>query len=74
MFFSWAGGLFGLGVLVGRIAKRDPYWYKLEPSNEYDGNFRRLMQPYVTDSPNDGAVADHQFQARMVVYPVPAYG
>jgi len=27
MFISWAGGLFGLGVLFGRVKQRDPHWY-----------------------------------------------
>ena len=27
MFISWAGGLFGLGILVGCIRERNPFWY-----------------------------------------------
>lgn len=27
MFIAWAAALFGLGILVGRINQRDPFWY-----------------------------------------------
>lgn len=55
MFLSWAGALFGLGVLVGRIHQRNPYWYgwlalimyNLHQSEEHAYDFRGWRYAFV---------------------------